>query len=208
MFPPVILFSILFGLSTDYEVFLLSRVKEIYERDKRKLDQAVRPERRARRGVQPAPGRDQRAQRGRGSGADGRHHHRRRPDHDRGVRRVRDGPRAGGQGAWRRPRDGGAARLDDHPRDLRPGLDEADGPPELVDAEVAGLDPAHPRGRRRGRGRAHGGGRRSVTGRRGSAVGAGRCCRSGRGSAVGVGACWRRRARRRLREYAHAGAER
>jgi RND superfamily putative drug exporter len=39
MFPPVILFSILFGLSTDYEVFLLSRVKEIYERDKHKLDQ-------------------------------------------------------------------------------------------------------------------------------------------------------------------------
>ncbi|MCC6176540.1 MAG: MMPL family transporter [Chloroflexi bacterium] len=32
MFPPVILFSILFGLSTDYEVFLLSRVKEIYRR--------------------------------------------------------------------------------------------------------------------------------------------------------------------------------
>ncbi len=38
MFPPVILFSILFGLSTDYEVFLLSRVKEIFERDKKKLD--------------------------------------------------------------------------------------------------------------------------------------------------------------------------
>jgi RND superfamily putative drug exporter len=38
MFPPVILFSILFGLSTDYEVFLLSRVKEIYEREKRKFD--------------------------------------------------------------------------------------------------------------------------------------------------------------------------
>jgi RND superfamily putative drug exporter len=32
MFPPVILFSILFGLSTDYEVFLLSRVKEIYRK--------------------------------------------------------------------------------------------------------------------------------------------------------------------------------
>jgi RND superfamily putative drug exporter len=30
MFSPVILFSILFGLSTDYEVFLLSRVKELY----------------------------------------------------------------------------------------------------------------------------------------------------------------------------------
>jgi RND superfamily putative drug exporter len=39
MFPPVILFSILFGLSTDYEVFLLSRVKEIFERDKHRLDQ-------------------------------------------------------------------------------------------------------------------------------------------------------------------------
>jgi RND superfamily putative drug exporter len=38
MFPPVILFSILFGLSTDYEVFLLSRVKEIFERDKARLD--------------------------------------------------------------------------------------------------------------------------------------------------------------------------
>lgn len=38
MFPPVILFSILFGLSTDYEVFLLSRVKEIFERDKTRLD--------------------------------------------------------------------------------------------------------------------------------------------------------------------------
>jgi RND superfamily putative drug exporter len=32
MFPPVILFSILFGLSTDYEVFLLSRVKELYRK--------------------------------------------------------------------------------------------------------------------------------------------------------------------------------
>jgi len=41
MFPPVILFSILFGLSTDYEVFLLSRVKEIYEREKAKLDREV-----------------------------------------------------------------------------------------------------------------------------------------------------------------------
>ncbi len=30
LIPPVILFAILFGLSTDYEVFLLSRVKELY----------------------------------------------------------------------------------------------------------------------------------------------------------------------------------
>jgi putative drug exporter of the RND superfamily len=43
MFPPVILFSILFGLSTDYEVFLLSRVKEIYERDKARLDAQYGP---------------------------------------------------------------------------------------------------------------------------------------------------------------------
>lgn len=45
MFPPVILFSILFGLSTDYEVFLLSRVKEIFERDKHKLDMQYERER-------------------------------------------------------------------------------------------------------------------------------------------------------------------
>jgi hypothetical protein len=45
MFPPVILFSILFGLSTDYEVFLLSRVKEIFERDKHKLDQQYEQQR-------------------------------------------------------------------------------------------------------------------------------------------------------------------
>jgi RND superfamily putative drug exporter len=32
MLVPVILFSVLFGLSTDYEVFLLSRVKELYKR--------------------------------------------------------------------------------------------------------------------------------------------------------------------------------
>lgn len=43
MFPPVILFSILFGLSTDYEVFLLSRVKEIYEHQKHKLDEQFGP---------------------------------------------------------------------------------------------------------------------------------------------------------------------
>jgi len=43
MFPPIILFSILFGLSTDYEVFLLSRVKEIYEKEKHKLDQQFGP---------------------------------------------------------------------------------------------------------------------------------------------------------------------
>ncbi|MFN0071958.1 MAG: MMPL family transporter [Chloroflexota bacterium] len=34
MFSPVILFSILFGLSTDYEVFLLSRVRELYFQSK------------------------------------------------------------------------------------------------------------------------------------------------------------------------------
>lgn len=31
MFPPILLFSVLFGLSTDYEVFLLSRVKERFD---------------------------------------------------------------------------------------------------------------------------------------------------------------------------------
>ena len=40
MFSPPILFSVLFGLSTDYEVFLLSRVKELY-RKSRNNEQSV-----------------------------------------------------------------------------------------------------------------------------------------------------------------------
>ncbi len=62
---PVLFFAILFGLSMDYQVFLVSRMHEewVHTRDNR------------------------RAIRG-GSGRDGRHHHRRRADHDRGVRRV------------------------------------------------------------------------------------------------------------------------
>ena len=117
MFPPVILFSILFGLSTDYEVFLLSRV-EIYERDKHKLDLQFGPN-----AVHDA-------------------NYNRRLD-EINEHSVAEGlertaiitaalimivvfgafamGRAGGEGARRRACDGGAARLDDHPRDLRAG---------------------------------------------------------------------------------------
>jgi RND superfamily putative drug exporter len=40
MFAPAILFAILFGLSTDYEVFMLSRVKEFYH-ETRNNEEAV-----------------------------------------------------------------------------------------------------------------------------------------------------------------------
>ena len=42
MFTPVILFVILFGLSTDYEVFMLSRVKEYYH-ETHNNEEAVAP---------------------------------------------------------------------------------------------------------------------------------------------------------------------
>src|SRR5439155_4444478 len=42
MFAPAILFAILFGLSTDYEVFMLSRVKEVYHQTRNNEDVAAR----------------------------------------------------------------------------------------------------------------------------------------------------------------------
>ena len=63
-FVPMMMFAILFGLSMDYEVFLLSRIREEYSTTRR----------------QPASGR-QRARR------DGAGHHLGRPDHDQRVPR-------------------------------------------------------------------------------------------------------------------------
>ena len=61
---PMLMFAILFGLSMDYEVFLMSRVREQYL-------QAPRPE----------------AGRGRGCRLDGSGHHQRGAHHDQRVRR-------------------------------------------------------------------------------------------------------------------------
>ena len=208
MFPPVILFSILFGLSTDYEVFLLSRVKEIYERDKHKLDLQY----------------EQR------HGKDFPHdaEYNRRLDEinehsvAEGLERTAGIITAAGLimivvfGAFamghvlvvkelgRRPGDGRAARLDDHPRGPGAGLDEADGPPELVDAEGARLDPAHHARAATKKTRCQW----PLTGlgvRRGSAVGAARSCPSGRRF---CGRCGRVLAAPRpapVPAYAHAG---
>ena len=62
---PLLLFSVLFGLSMDYQVFLLSRIRERYDQ--------LRRHARGRAG---------------GIGSHGRHHHRRRPDHGRRLRRL------------------------------------------------------------------------------------------------------------------------
>ena len=63
---PVMFFAILFGLSMDYQVFLVSRMHEewVHTKDNQPGDHR-------------RPGRDR------------RHHHRRRADHDRGLRRIR-----------------------------------------------------------------------------------------------------------------------
>ena len=66
---PLFLFSILFGLSMDYQVFLLSRIREEYDKIRRQLRGG---------GVRPAD--------------DRRDHHRRRRHHGGGVRGVRERP--------------------------------------------------------------------------------------------------------------------
>ena len=89
-FIPMMMFAILFGLSMDYEVFLLSRVREEY------LGRRTTPRGRRRRGRVHRQG-----------------HHRRGADHDRRVRGVRAGRpdlpqdhrrRDGRSRAHRRPR--------------------------------------------------------------------------------------------------------
>ena len=63
---PLFLFAVLFGLSMDYQVFLLSRIRERYTQSGDTID-AVRF----------------------GSRLDGADHHRRRADHRRRLRRLR-----------------------------------------------------------------------------------------------------------------------
>ena len=81
---PMMLFAIVFGLSMDYEVFLLSRIKEEYDRTKR-----------------------QRHRRRRRPGRHGPGDHRRRADHVLRVRRLRARRRplssSCSASAWRSP---------------------------------------------------------------------------------------------------------
>jgi hypothetical protein len=124
-FIPVLMFAVLFGLSMDYEVFLLTRIRERWLRTG---DNCAQRDRGA------WPGRPAVVTAGGG-------------DHDRGVRRVRAEPGDLPQGD--RGRDGGG---DPYRRDGRTDAagargDAAARPGELVAAGLAGPDPAAGAGR-------------------------------------------------------------
>ena len=126
-FFPVFLFSIVFGLSMDYEVFLMSRIHEEWEHKKD-----------ADRGGHPRPGADRPGDH-RGGGDHGHRlrllHDRRRPDH---------------QTLRPRPRLGGPDRRRDHPLGPRPGDHAALRQARLVLPRVARPHPAAPRRRAAG----------------------------------------------------------
>ena len=125
---PLFLFAVLFGLSMDYQVFLLSRIRERYSQT-------------------GDNGRRDLVRRRLDSAAD----HRRRADHHRRVRRLR--PRRPGDVPADGLRDRGCAlhRRDHHPLRGRAGDHEAPRPLELVPAVLARLAPRRPRrGARRG----------------------------------------------------------
>ena len=111
---PLFLFVILFGLSMDYHVFILTRVREAYDRGMSTED-AVR----------------------KGIAGTRRHRHQRRDRDGRGVQRVRHPLLHRLQGDGSRPGGRDPDRRDDHPRRPAAGDDEAARRLELVPAEVA-----------------------------------------------------------------------
>ena len=108
---PLFLFSVLFGLSMDYHVFLLSRIKERYDQTGDNTDAVAF-----------------------GAALDRPSDHGRGADHGRGVRRLRDGRPRDAPADGLRPRRRRPDRRDDHPLHPRPGVDEAAGQVELVPA--------------------------------------------------------------------------
>ena len=111
---PLFLFTVLFGLSMDYHVFILSRVKELVDRGV-PTDEAV----------------------ARGHPHDRVDGDERRRRHGRRVRDLRDAEHARHQADGRRPRRRRAARRDDHPRRPAARGDEAARRLELVPAALA-----------------------------------------------------------------------
>ena len=116
---PIMMFAIVFGLSMDYEVFLLSRIKEEYDRTH---DNAHGRRRRA-RGHRP---RDHRGGR----------------DHGVRVRQLRARRRPRAQGVRPRARGRGARRRNHRPARARARDDGAARRPQLVDPALARPDPA------------------------------------------------------------------
>ena len=123
---PMMLFAITFGLSMDYEVFLLSRIQEEYRRT--------------------GDSRDVGCRRSRG---DGQGHHRGGGDHGRRVRQLPPRERPGAEDHGRRSGDRDPPRRDDRPPGARALDDGVAGRQELVAATLARPHPAAPeRGRR------------------------------------------------------------
>ncbi len=128
-FFPVFLFAIIFGLSMDYEVFLMSRIHEEWERQARRDPRG-----------HPRPG------------ADRPRDHRRRGDHGHRLRLLHDRRRPHHQTLRPRPRLGRLHRRRDHPLGPRPGDHAALRQERLVAAGLARPAPAPPTRRaRRGR---------------------------------------------------------
>ena len=120
---PIFLFVVLFGLSMDYHVFILSRVRELWER-----------------------GCPDRAGRRAGHHGDRRRRHQRRRRHGRRVRDLRDPLGARHEAARRRPLDGDPAGRDARRGGAAARHDEAPRRPQLVPAEEAQLAaPRQPR---------------------------------------------------------------
>ena len=101
-FFPIFLFAIVFGLSMDYEVFLMSRIHEEWERRQR---------RDPRRHPRPGPDRPR--------------DHRGGGDHDHRLRLLHDRRRPDHQTVRPRPRRRDLHRRGDHPLGPRPGGDAA-----------------------------------------------------------------------------------
>ena len=113
---PIFLFSVLFGLSMDYQVFLLSRIHERWAA----TGDTTRGDR-ARRGLHRAPD------------------HRRRGDHHRRLRRLRDRPAGRLPGDGLRDRHRPRARRHARAPARHPGRHAAARRTQLVPAALAGL---------------------------------------------------------------------
>ena len=120
---PMFMFAIVFGLSMDYEVFLLSRIREEYDRTK---DNAVAV--------------------ADGLASTARVDHRGGADHVLRVRGVRPRRRPPAQVVRPRTRHRRAPRRHDRADDPRPGDDGVARRPQLVAAQVARPDPAQHQG--------------------------------------------------------------
>ena len=116
---PALMLAITFGLAMDYEVFLLSRIRERYVEHRR----------------QRAGGRG-------GAGVERPDHHLGRADHDHGVRQLRADRRAGDQGDRAGPGGRDLHRRYRHAAGAGARGDAAAGRVELVDAGLARPDPA------------------------------------------------------------------